>query len=326
MNKEKQERSSWLIYSITLHSLALIALLISLNETSLFNKNQPAPVIVLTDKQEEMLQKNIKKQPTQEKKTQPLDPKTFNVPVPVMYYGKELDPNKTPGTPTKKQTETEFKKTEPLPPLHQEESHTKETLLKKIESEITEILEEVKKEKTVLQEPLLEVKEQATQTLPKKSPLQKTLPETIPPKEKTPGKKQLTLADLFNKSPLTSTDTQMIGEGSGQPIVIKEGDMKYYSVWSKFLNHLNQTARFNRIKKKVPLMEWIKNGLLKKDLFCGITVTKEGKVLAIDIISSSGFKTFDDMCIQDIWASSPFPPLPESMGKEQARFEVRSYL
>ena len=102
--------------------------------------------------------------------------------------------------------------------------------------------------------------------------------------------------------------------------------MRYYTVWTKFLQHLNQTAQFNRIKKNIPLINWVRSGLLKKDLYCGITVTKEGKVLAIDIISSSGYKPFDDTCVSDIWASSPFPPLPESMHKEQARFEVRSHI
>lgn len=143
--------------------------------------------------------------------------------------------------------------------------------------------------------------------------------------EKSPS-----LADIFNhaRSTFSSPHVEELqeGEGSGQPVVIREGDMKYYSLWATFLKHLNDTARFNRIRKPVPLDEWIRTKKVTHNLQCGITVNKKGEVLDITIVTSSGYKPFDQLCIQDIWAASPFPPLPDQLKKETARFEVKSYL
>ena len=329
MNNEKQERSTWLIYSLALHGLAILALLISLNETNLLQPQQKQAQVILADEKKELRERFKNKE---KNGTKPLDQSTFTVPTPVMYYGKELDPDKKPGTPTKKATPSQHYSLEESAPSIPKKTtdSTKET--PSPESKTEEIAQEglatplkeipVTTESGTLLAPIIDP------TINKKKPRERS---TIPKAQSrtlnnTPETKKLTLADIFKKSPTISEDTQIVGEGSGQPIVIKEGDMKYYSVWTKFLHHLNQTAKFNRVKKQVPLKEWIKTGQLKKDLYCGITVTKEGKVLAIDIISSSGFKPFDDTCVHDIWASSPFPPLPESMGKERARFEVRSHL
>ncbi len=325
MNKEKEQKSAWIIYSITLHALIIIALLISLNDTSLLNPKKEAAPVILMDQKELRHKSHTEK--IKNKEPQTLDPKTFTVPAPVMYYGHEIDPHKKPGNPTEKKIEAspdnnthdsiekkDKKESDIVPELPITEPEKSELSNKEIKSDNNESMIDTIIEKNIFMDDK------------KFIPLKKTRSRSTTSSHEQSCSKKLTLADLFKKSPLVTTDTQMIGEGSGQPIVIKEGDMKYYSVWTKFLHHLNQTARFNRIKKKVPLIEWIKTGQLKKDLFCGITVTKEGKVLSIDIISSSGFKPFDTMCIEDIWASSPFPPLPESMGKEQARFEVRSYL
>ncbi len=335
MNKEKEQKSSWLIYSIVLHSIVIVALLLSLNETYLIKpQKKPAPIILIDDKKRNEKQEKRNRTDIQKKepeKPKPLDPKTFTVPAPVMYYGHEIDPNKKPGNPTEKKIETSHDKSIDNSNEKNIPSSESNTLPLSIKPE--EKLETLSNKEDLIVDKNSTVADTIIDKnifIDYKKPinLKRTRNRSIIPSSDTqqPSVKKLTLSDLFKKSPLVSTETQIIGEGSGQPIVIKEGDMKYYSVWTKFLHHLNQTARFNRIKKKIPLIEWIKTGQLKKDLFCGITVTKEGKVLSIDIISSSGFKPFDALCIEDIWASSPFPPLPESMGKEQARFEVRSYL
>ena len=104
MNNEKQEKSTWLIYSLTLHGLAILALLISLNDTNLLQPQQKQAQIILLDEKKELRERFKNKE---KNKIKPLDQSTFTVPTPVMYYGKELDPDKKPGTPTKKSTPSE---------------------------------------------------------------------------------------------------------------------------------------------------------------------------------------------------------------------------
>lgn len=156
-----------------------------------------------------------------------------------------------------------------------------------------------------------------------------TAPQKTVPNQ---NKETLTLKDIFNHARKTFasnphiSDLQAPGDAAGQPIVIREGDMKYYSLWAGFLKHLNSTARFNRVQKPVPIAEWIKSKKIKQNMQCGITINKKGEVQAIDITISSGYTEFDQLCIEDIWSASPFPPLPDQLGKTVARFEVKSYL
>ena len=264
MNQNKEKSPTWLLYSLTFHSLILIALLLSLTDTTLFTNKKPAQIIMMdqpSDQKISQTKKDIPQKP-EKKESQALDPATFTVPVPVMYYGKELDPNKTPGTPTEKKTD----KTQEIDILKQiiEETNS-EQLLKEVAESQNNVETLSKNEPSSLENLLTQptfipddTKTASSERRVSKKPSSHT---------KTSQPKKLTLADIFKKSPMISEETQMIGEGSGQPIIIKEGDMKYYSVWTKFLHHLNQTARFNRIKKHAPVIEWIKTGQLKKDLF-----------------------------------------------------------
>jgi len=162
----------------------------------------------------------------------------------------------------------------------------------------------------------------------------------------TPRKKQhvdqerkLTLADLFkNSREIISTFAQdglpsakKAGteggddQGSGRQITIKEGDMKYYTLWAKFLNHLNASARFSRRGKERLFEQWIRSGQIQYVMQCGITVDRQGNVIDIDLVVSSGCREFDAQCFYDIKAAVPYPPLPESLGKKSARFEVSVY-
>lgn len=185
--------------------------------------------------------------------------------------------------------------------------------------------------------------EQPATTLKKEEvPLEVTLPATqekpTPPTQK-PAKKTLSLADLFKNAPTALAALTQTGEpsakragteggdvnGSGHQITIKEGDMKYYSLWAKFLNHLNQAARFSRRGKERRIMELAQNGSIAYVLQCGITVDMHGKLLDIEILHSSGSKEFDDICMNDIRSAIPYPPLPETLGKKTARFEVNVY-
>lgn len=151
--------------------------------------------------------------------------------------------------------------------------------------------------------------------------------------------RKLTLADIFKNANNAISSFSQDGlpsarkagteggddQGSGHQITIKEGDMKYYTLWAKFLNHLNQAARFNRRGKESMINHWIQNRDIQYILQCGITVDMQGKVLDIDLMVSSGCPGFDKLCISDIKSAVPYPPLPESLGKKTARFEVNVY-
>jgi hypothetical protein len=151
--------------------------------------------------------------------------------------------------------------------------------------------------------------------------------------------KKLTLADLFKNASSTIASFAQDGlpsarkagteggddQGSGHQITIKEGDMKYYTLWAKFLNHLNQAARFNRRGKEGMIHTWMNNKEIQYILQCGITVDMQGKILDIEIMVSSGCSGFDKLCVSDIRSAVPYPPLPESLGKKTARFEVNVY-
>ena len=219
----------------------------------------------------------------------------FKVPTPIVFYGQQMAPNKMPGSLSQA--------TQPSPQPAQQQAAPQQT-------------------------------QQQAAPKPQTQPTEKTkddLPAPKKPAEIDQPKKEPTLADMFNHARQNfnfpqKSNLQTAGDGAGQPLVIREGDIKYYSLWSTFLNHLNNAARFNRVRNPVPLGEWVANKFIKNHLQCGITVNKKGEVQDIDIILSSGYQQYDELCIQDIWSASPFPPLPDQLGKNVARFEVRTYM
>ncbi len=147
-----------------------------------------------------------------------------------------------------------------------------------------------------------------------------------------PIQKEPSLADLFKNAhkafahetvPLTSHDG---GGGPSGQIVISEGSLKYYSLWSKFLTHLNDAARFNRRGgKNQEVQHWLNSGLIKKEALFAIDIDKKGQVINVTLLSSSGHTPFDQLCISDIWSAVPYPPLPDSLGRPTARFQVKAF-
>ena len=218
---------------------------------------------------------------------------TFKVPAPVIFYGQPMESDKRPGLISV----PSFQENKPL--------QAQEKSLKKASVPEPESIE---------------------QELTKKI---NTAKSTLSPNKKN---KQSTLVDIFNHARKTfsntphATDLQMPGDGAGQPIVIREGDIKYYSLWSTFLKHLNNAAQFNRVQHRVPVQEWIASKKITENLQCDITINKKGEIIDIAIRLSSGYKPFDEICIQDIWSASPFPPLPDQLGKSIAQFEVILYI
>lgn len=221
---------------------------------------------------------------------------SFKVPAPIIFYGHQMDPHKMPGS---------------LSQTHQSSPQA----MRQSTSPAAET-----------------VKQAAPKTIqkPKRAPEKPSVIKKEKTQTTVPAKKEPTLAEMFNqirrdfRLPQKS-NLYADGDGAGQPLVIREGDIKYYSLWSGFLKHLNNAARFNRVKNPVPLEQWLSHKLIKNHLQCGITINKKGEVQDIDIILSSGYKPYDELCIQDIWSASPFPPLPDQLGKNVARFEVRTY-
>lgn len=149
---------------------------------------------------------------------------------------------------------------------------------------------------------------------------------------KIPVPKEVSLADLFrNAQKAVAHDTAALTsqDGGGGPsgqIVISEGSLKYYSLWSKFLSHLNDAARFNRrggINQEV--QHWLQTGLIKKEALFAIDVNKKGQVINVILLSSSGHSPFDKLCISDIWSAVPYPPLPDSIDRPTARFQVKAF-
>ncbi len=215
------------------------------------------------------------------------------------------------------------------------------------ESSFSNPLEEMKERESNLEQELQQGEGNlllALEEVSKKRKSQKQAPEEINKAPRTKQQssqeaKKLTLADLFKNATSTIASFAQDGlpsarkagteggddQGSGHQITIKEGDMKYYTLWAKFLNHLNQSARFNRRGKEGMIQSWMNNKEIQYILQCGITIDMQGKILDIEIMVSSGCPGFDKLCISDIKSAVPYPPLPESLGKKTARFEVNVY-
>lgn len=374
MNHHKKEHADhWFLYSLSFHAILAALLFLSLFDYSLLTQKQ-AQVILLPQEEIPLRQRQ---QPQKKLPLNRPDQDAFTVPVPVMYYGDHLDPNKKPGQPggTNKLPDSvslasaehqphELKNNEqghnaaletvletpsetPPEPLEHEMHEEIQNQLINQPQKLLEIIPLTQLEASVISHPekKIDAAPEIKEVLPPAPDIKKheKIREKVDKqhavaaikaqgkatkkssKEDTVRKKTLTLSDLFKNTTFPDDSAHMLGEGSGQPVVIREGDMRYYSVWAKFLQHLNDVVRFNRVKNKTPLFAWIQSGLVKNNIFCGITVTRDGKVLDIDLITSSGYQPFDSVCMADIWSASPFPPLPDSMKQEKARFEVRSY-
>lgn len=165
-----------------------------------------------------------------------------------------------------------------------------------------------------------------TNDLPKKDPLLTKKSDTG-----LPVPKEMTLADLFKNAhkALGHEEKILSSEDGGGPsgdIVITEGSLKYYSLWVKFLQHLNDAARFNRrggIDRDVQM--WLQTGLIRKEALFAIDIDKKGQIVNVTLLSSSGHTPFDKLCITDIWSAAPYPPLPSSIDRPTARFQVKAF-
>lgn len=210
-------------------------------------------------------------------------------------------------------------------------THEKEESTTTIKRETTAINPVAKPEP---QQPNIAHKDSSkTPSLSKKEPQENPTDNVIHKKSDTgiPVPKELTIADLFKNAQKSFAQEEKVlaSQDAGGPsgdIVISEGSLKYYSLWSKFLHHLNNAARFNRRGgQDAQVHAWLQSGLIKKEALFAIDVDKKGHVVNVALLSSSGHTPFDKLCISDIWSATPYPPLPDSINRPTARFQVKAF-
>jgi len=230
----------------------------------------------------------------------------FKVPAPVIFYGTHITPHARPGG--MQMQSREILATEKLDIQKNSVADQKQPVINKLQDGLA--YKKAYKEHKPIE---------------KKHVQQTSL-------HKIQENKKPTLADLFNHARTTFSQQQKAvsnlqqdGDGAGQPLIIKEGDIRYYNLWKTFLMHLNDHARFNRARKATQVGQWIQEKKIKNNLQCAITINKKGEVLLVEIMLSSGHQPFDALCLDDIWSASPFPPLPDHLHKQTACFEVKSY-
>ncbi len=324
----KKSRSPF-IYSLLFHCLLFFILSLMLLENKTKNNVSHKAlydVIKNLQNRQEQDTHNIQKQTEADDQTPDLA--RFVVPAPVVYYGNQAMMNMpTPikGSATGTSSFDKNQSTLPTPAVQQ----VAQEQIKPSSERYTQEAQSIPQESATIQETLpTEILSATSYIFSDNAFVEKTGPA-----------KKLTLADLFKNAPADisqfakegqKTATQAGTEngdvnGSGQQITIKEGDMKYYTLWAKFLNHLNQAARFNRRGKEHIISQLLHEGKIEYLLQCGITIDASGNLIDIAITHSSGSRRFDELCKADIHAAVPFPPLPASLNKKTACFEVSVY-
>lgn len=330
IKKRKSSCKSSIFYSLFFHACLFLALSFMLLEKRLHQplSNQPQQDTQINTQNKPEKTFLPKEEPEKNKSLQTPDPTTFVVPAPVVYYGNQAMMNlpvpiagSSSGTSGFDQKPTVL----PTPPV-----------LKVAETQKNPSDKPFPQEETTTFDESAVIEETFSEYVPSSSFV--TFKEQSP-KNQGPAQKKVTLAELFKNAQSDICHIAQEGQtsatkagteggdlnGSGHQVTIKEGDMKYYTLWAKFLNHLNQAARFSRRGKEHLIRQWAETGEIQYVMHCGITVDAQGKVIDIHITHSSGCKKFDDICVADIRYAVPFPPLPQSLGKKTARFEVSVY-
>lgn len=228
------------------------------------------------------------------------------------------------------------KKTQASPVTNKPSKSRENTTSEKTKAELNRSAEKAPTEK----------KEQTKKISPKTEPIKKIKTEvptllSIPKKptieeqeklketEKTHDSQEirsrkLTLADLFKTMPHFSEKEVPKNEGPGSQLVIAQGDMRYYTIIKKNVEHMNQVFGFHG--GHATMLKWAQEGLIKKNVGVSIILNKQGDVLQTIITSSSGYKPFDELTKKTVAQASPFPPLSKEFKEETFRLELTSGL
>lgn len=349
-NQRKKGRG--VIVSLFIHALLLLILFLVLTEKKLTPFLLPSQ----TPEQSERAHSTTPAQTQPTKKDDPTKKATldqpFVVPAPVVFYGNQAMMNKPVPVSGHADGKSAFEHTPtslPTPPAHAIAPERTMPLVSEMIGEKVEVGPQEEPHEQVPTSPIEKQKEQkptpsslvalATQAQESTAPAVTKKQPSATKKQKSEQTNKLTLADLFKNSRNTIASFAQDGLpsakkagteggddlGSGHQITIKEGDMRYYTLWSTFLNHLNASARFSRRGKEYLIQEWVRTHQIQYILHCGITIDLEGNILDVELVVSSGCKEFDNLCLNDIYTAAPFPPLSERLGKKTARFEVSVY-
>ena len=135
--------------------------------------------------------------------------------------------------------------------------------------------------------------------------------------------RQLELADLFRTMP-HHAKTEGNNAGNTEQLLVVQGDMKYYSFFNQFLNHINQVFAFHRGPEK--LSSYIQSGKQLKNAGLFVIIDQQGKVLSRSITSSSGYAPADALILQVVDLASPFPPVPQHFNHKTVRIELISMI
>lgn len=292
----------------------------------------------------------------------------FKMPLPAMSFGNTLDATRKPGSgsqlikqepqehnyaligavPCDKQTKLHevstihetCEKESPTPVMLQQPTRAATTTSdpdhadtakedsKKPHTATTTVLEH-SASTSPLNVPIVKKRKVVQRLLEYKESLKKSKSNTLTPDSIQP----VTLSDLVSSMIPKTTyipigDPSLVGEGYGQHVVIKEGDMRYYSVWRKLLHHMNQTAQYNHIRnrkniERINPQEWQR--MVKRPCGMSLVIQKDGTCTEVAVLQSSGYEVFDRIAVEDAWSGSPYPPLPDSITDDAARFEVFRY-
>lgn len=135
--------------------------------------------------------------------------------------------------------------------------------------------------------------------------------------------RQLELADLFKSMP-HYPQTEGHSNGTTDQLLVVQGDMKYYSFFNQFLNHINQVFAFHGGPEK--LSGYIQSGKRLKNAGLFVIIDQQGKVLSRSITSSSGYAPADALILQVVDLASPFPPVPQHFNHKTVRIELISMI
>lgn len=231
----------------------------------------------------------------------------FKVPAPVIFYGTHMTPRSKPGTNVTKSVKIKENKVTTHKSIDKKNTSTTQSQSVKAHDGLARRVYSNKNDNN-----------------------SSTHDTALTQKEVLKKNENITLSDIFSHARSTFVAQKQLmhaqeGDGAGYPLIIKEGDIRYYNLWKTFLEHLNNHARFNRARKPQQVTQWLQAKKIKNNLQCAITIDNQGVVLGVEIMLSSGHQPFDALCLDDIYSASPFPPLPDHLNKQKACFEVKSY-
>ncbi|MCG6551496.1 MAG: TonB family protein [Candidatus Magnetominusculus sp. LBB02] len=103
-------------------------------------------------------------------------------------------------------------------------------------------------------------------------------------------------------------------DGSGSSVSFDTSDIRY-------------AAYMNRLKEAIEAAWRYPADMARRgtqgDLMISFTISKNGKLMGVDVMSTSGHRSLDDAAVNSIKEAAPFWPLPDSWGKDSFNVKGR---